>query len=104
MDDWDNGNWDGWDAPPEAGIDSFEACGAYCQAHGDCVQYSWRGGQEKKCIAMRSIRYGEKAQHSDEDPTQAIKAGWIEERVNQFRADRQCEVVQWVKPSITRIF
>lgn len=105
IDDWDNGSWDGWDAPPEANIESFEACGEYCKNFDNCVQWSWRGGSEKKCIAMRSIRYGEKPRRNElEDPKQQIKAGWVPERVNRFREERQCEVVQWERSSVTRIF
>ncbi|KAG9251038.1 uncharacterized protein F5Z01DRAFT_628351 [Emericellopsis atlantica] len=103
-DNWDNGDWDGWLAPPEASIDSFDACGDYCKSFDNCVQWSWRGGQEKKCIAMRSIRYGDKPTRSVDDPQQEIKAGWVSERVQQFRDDRQCPVVQWEKASVRRIF
>lgn len=124
IDNWDNGDWDGFDAPPEAKVDSFEACGNYCKEHDNCVQYAWQGRDKQKCIAMRSIRYGrsrssekiippEKKDENgtvipppDDEPERWIdfKAGWITERVDQFIQSRNCSAVHWVGPSITRIF
>lgn len=31
-------------------------------------------------------------------------AGWMTSRIDNWRNERKCEVVQWVRPSITRIF
>jgi hypothetical protein len=106
LDDWDNGAWDGWDAPPDADINSFEACGKYCRGHKDCVQWSWRGGDEQKCIAMRSIRYGEawqKPQDATSGPLE-VRAGWMTDRVSQWRKEKKCVEPDWVGPSLTRIF
>lgn len=105
IDNWDNGSWDGWDAPEDAGIDSPEACESFCLDFKNCVQWSWRNN-EKKCIAMRSIRYGEKLVKGNGSQFEAvgIKAGWIVDRVEQFRKDKRCEVAQWVGPSVQRIF
>jgi hypothetical protein len=31
-------------------------------------------------------------------------SGWMTERIGRWREERPCEVVQWVGPSITRVF
>jgi len=31
-------------------------------------------------------------------------SGWMTERIARWRDERRCEVVQWVGPSITRVY
>jgi len=31
-------------------------------------------------------------------------SGWMTERIGRWRGERGCEVVQWVGPSITRVY
>jgi hypothetical protein len=31
-------------------------------------------------------------------------SGWMTDRISRWRAERGCEVVQWVGPSITRVY
>ncbi|KAF4970136.1 hypothetical protein FSARC_2733 [Fusarium sarcochroum] len=122
---WDNGKWDFWVAPPEARIDSFEACGKYCRDNNnDCLQYNWRGRDEKKCVLSRSFRVGESRQTEKiiepeikddkgnvippppdrKDRWVDFKSGWLTDRIEQWRQNRNCSEVQWVGPSIKRIF
>ncbi|KAK5995479.1 hypothetical protein PT974_03887 [Cladobotryum mycophilum] len=122
---WDNGDWDSWTPGPEAGLDSFEKCEQACKKDDSCVQWNWRGKDEKKCILMRSIRYGverkeekkeevkdekkggkkgEKKEGKVKEEWVDFKAGWVEDRIDKWRKDKECKVVEWVGPSITRIF
>ncbi|RBR06395.1 uncharacterized protein FIESC28_11085 [Fusarium coffeatum] len=121
---WDNGKWDYWVAPPEARVDSFEACGKYCKESSDCLQYNWRGRDEQKCVLSRSFRVGDPRQPEkivepeikDEkgnvippppdrkDRWVDFKSGWLTDRIEQWRNNRNCTEVQWVGPSIKRIF
>ncbi|CAF3483868.1 unnamed protein product [Fusarium graminearum] len=121
---WDNGKWDFWVAPPEARIDSFEACGKYCKDSSDCLQYNWRGRDEQKCVLSRSFRVGDPRQAEKivepeikddkgnvippptdrKDRWVDFKSGWLIDRIDQWRQNRNCTEVQWVGPSIKRIF
>ncbi|CAH0004477.1 unnamed protein product [Clonostachys byssicola] len=93
--DWDNGNWNGWNAPWWRNIKSAEACRQYCLGGKECVQWHWIS-TTKQCIGMSSFRYGEKSEHHH--------SGWIRERVAKFRNDHQCRNIEWVKPSLWRVF
>lgn len=31
-------------------------------------------------------------------------SGWITQRIDKWREERKCQVIQWVGPSITRIY
>lgn len=33
-----------------------------------------------------------------------FRSGWLGDRIDQWRANRNCSTVQWVGPSIKRIF
>ncbi|KAF7558852.1 hypothetical protein G7046_g5313 [Stylonectria norvegica] len=121
---WDNGDWDSWVAPPDAAVDSFDACKTYCQEHDDCMQFNWRGRDEQKCLLTRTIQSGkarqpEKMKELEEKddagnviPTPPdrkprwtdFKAGWMPDRIDKWRESRDCSTVQWVGPSIERIF
>ncbi|KAG6003278.1 hypothetical protein E4U21_002205 [Claviceps maximensis] len=123
LDNWDNGDWDRWDPPAEALINTAEACEQYCRQQERCMQWSWRGGDEKRCIPMSSIRYGtaRTPEYMDEGdrretiPQEALdqktnrrrvdyKSGWMDARFKEWREQRTCEEVRWVGPSISRIF
>lgn len=123
LENWDNGDWDSWLPPAEAPINTFETCEQYCRKQDKCVQWNWRGGDEKKCILMRSVRYGAAKtpeylndgrarvtipqNELDKKPKGRwveYRSGWVEERIKEWRDERKCEQVQWVGPSVTRIF
>ncbi|CAM1509026.1 Fc.00g027650.m01.CDS01 [Cosmosporella sp. VM-42] len=124
LEHWDNGDWDGWLAAEDANIDSFEACAKLCEENNKCIQWNWRGRDDKKCLLMGTIRYGKaRAPEVIKEPEQKdeqgnvipppkdrkdrwidFKAGWVTERVRGWRKSKDCSVVQWVGPSITRIF
>ncbi|KHN99781.1 Fringe-like protein [Metarhizium album ARSEF 1941] len=120
---WDNGDWDGWAPPAEASINSPETCEQYCHGHGDCLQWNWRGGDEKRCIAMKSVRYGAARNPEyllDGGGSEAIpddevdgkprgkwveyRSGWVQDRIESWRSKRHCEQAHWVGPSISRVF
>ena len=124
LEHWDNGDWDSWLAAEDANIDSFEACAKFCKENSKCMQWNWRGRDEKKCLLMRSIRHGvARDPHVIKEPEQKdeegnvipppddrkdrwidFKAGWATERIGKWKKSKDCSVVQWVGPSITRIF
>lgn len=123
-DNWDNGKWDFWVAPPEAKIDSFDACGSYCSDNDECLQFNWRGRDEQKCVLSKSFRVGDAREPEKiiepevkddkgnvippppdrKDRWVDFKSGWMTERIEQWRNKRNCSEVQWVGPSIKRIF
>ncbi|KAF7535573.1 hypothetical protein G7Z17_g13183 [Cylindrodendrum hubeiense] len=122
--DWDQGDWDSWIAPPEAGIDSFDLCRKYCKDHNQCLEWTWKGLDEQKCVLSKAIRFGdprkpeiipwpeEKDDKGNVIPPPAdrkdrfvdFRSGWLGERIDEWRANRNCSTVQWVGPSIKRIF
>ena len=124
LDNWDNGDWDRRDPPADASIDTFETCERYCRNEQRCLQWTWLGGDEKRCILMSSISYGSarKPEYVDADekreasPAQearekksgkkmvAYRSGWVEDRIQEWVDARRCEAVQWVGPSTSRIF
>ncbi|KFG85474.1 hypothetical protein MANI_011751 [Metarhizium anisopliae] len=123
LENWDNGDWDSWQPPAEASVSGPGACEQYCRSQDDCLQWNWRGGDEKKCILMRSVRYGaaRKPEYfpddgkretlpEDELDTQAqgkwveYQSGWVEDRIESWRNERTCEQVHWVGPSVSRVF
>ncbi|KAG5914811.1 hypothetical protein E4U53_004591, partial [Claviceps sorghi] len=118
LDNWDNGDWDRWDPPAEALVHGAETCEQYCRGQDRCVQWTWRGGDEKRCILMSSIRYGTPRgpEYVDEGGTRETipsdppgrntsrkwvdyTSGWIEARITEWREQRKCEEVHWVGPS-----
>ncbi|PNP60269.1 hypothetical protein THARTR1_00293 [Trichoderma harzianum] len=105
LENWDNGDWDASKSGPEQGIDSFEKCEEACKKDDVCVQWNWRGRDEKECVLARSFRHGEARQPEQRDNKWVdFKSGWLKDRLDKFRKERQCEVVEWVGPSVTRIF
>lgn len=125
LNDWDNGDWDRLDLPPGPPIDTPEACEEACRSHDACLQWNWRGGDDKVCTLMRSIRYGAARPPeyvADDGSRERIpkadlpkkgknnrrwadyRSGWLQERISNWRSERPCEAVEWVGPSITRIF
>ncbi|KAG6242792.1 hypothetical protein E4U25_002905 [Claviceps purpurea] len=124
LDNWDNGDWDRWDPPAEPPINTSKMCEQSCREHDRCMQWTWHGGDEKRCILMWSIRYGlaRAPEYMDEGdqretiPQNALTkqtsprkwvdytSGWAESRVREWREQRKCEQVRWVGPSVERIF
>ncbi|TWU75875.1 hypothetical protein ED733_005634 [Metarhizium rileyi] len=123
LQDWDNGDWDSWQPPDEAKTSTPEACEQYCRTQDQCVQWNWRGGDEKRCIPMRSLSYGAArgpeyileggARETNPNHEMSQKSGglwvdyssgWIEDRIRNWRNERKCERVHWVGPSISRVF
>ncbi|RFU78999.1 glycosyltransferase family 31 [Trichoderma arundinaceum] len=105
LENWDNGDWDSSKLGPEEGIDSFEKCKEACKREDNCLQWNWRGRDEMKCVLGRSFRYGEaRKPEQKEEKWIDFNSGWFEDRINQWRKERPCDVVEWVGPSIKRVF
>lgn len=87
------------------------------------MQWLWRGLEARECVLMEQIRlgqarapdvatdWGEEKQADGSTKKVVVKetrvdytSGWMTERIARWREERGCEVVQWVGPSITRIF
>lgn len=127
-DNWDNGEWARFQTPR---VDSSEACAKACEANGQCVQWLWRGLDIKECLLMRQIRLGvprepEIVPEPEPDPEKEgegkeggvpkkdrpkpkerridFTSGWITQRIDKWREEKKCQAIQWVGPSITRIY
>ncbi|KAI1488558.1 hypothetical protein F5X96DRAFT_644916 [Biscogniauxia mediterranea] len=111
LEDWDNAGGDGHRGPR---VGSFAECGKACGEDMGCLQYNWHLGN---CTFINSIRYGE--HRAPEIPTDApmspnghewtyeasrFMSGWSAPKIAQWYNEHQCETVQWVRPSLTRIF
>lgn len=121
-DDWNNAELDGFVPPTlddESSLnphESFEACGQACEAHQNCLQWTYH---LQECTLVRTIRYGK---HQDPGFTDAdrrkgwfytwgwdakdrgFKAGWASQKIQKWMDARTCEKVMWVKPSTKRIY
>lgn len=130
--DWDNGDWSRYQPPPHT--DSRELCAKACEDSPHCVQWLWQGLDVKKCILMRQIRLGvpripEVVPEPEPDPAKegegskaeegaaqkedrpkpmprkiSFTSGWMTQRIDKWREERKCDAIQWVGPSITRIY
>ena len=101
--DWDNGDWGGWQEPPESpGHTSFEACGTACHDHPDCKAYTY--DTSGHCIFVRTMRLGSSKKLLG--TTARLLAGWDVEKMKHLQEElnADCKRPRWVKPSITRIF
>lgn len=125
LNNWDNGDWARFGPPGDARVDSFESCGKACEASRDCVQWLWRGLDAAECVLMRQVRYGvprepepipqPEPKEGEEAPKEPrapkpkekwvnFKSGWMTQRIDRWREQRTCSAVQWVGPSITRVY
>lgn len=111
-DDWDNAVWDAFD-PPEEFRDahaSLESCHQACRKHAPCFQWTYH---LRHCHFVRSFRYGRAREpliendSKDEDWTHEesrYMSGWDTGKIGKWIQQRPCDQVQWVRPSIERIF
>jgi hypothetical protein len=98
--DWDNGDWGGWQEPPESPAhSSVEACAKACHEHPQCFSYTYV--HSGHCVFVPSMRLGAQ-KPATKDTT--LSAGWDLEKIKQFRDTHKCQRPQWVKPSTERIF
>lgn len=132
-DNWDNGESARIRLPGgRPRPDSAESCADACEVSDQCVQWLWRGLDAKECILMRQIRLGvprepeiipepepePEGKDGDEEPEDrpikpkpkpkerkiSFKSGWMTERIERWRNEKKCKNIQWVGPSITRIY
>lgn len=114
--DWDNAEWDTFfpsaDDDPQDAHSSAEACSLACRhtESADCFQWTYHPQQ---CKFARSFRLGrtrvpriDQAEQSEaqKPEEQRYLAGWNTDKIKQWMSERPCDEVQWVKPSIERIF
>ncbi|KAK5676319.1 hypothetical protein LTS10_011131 [Elasticomyces elasticus] len=116
-DDWNNAGWDGYPAPQDSKAHvSFQACGEACKATDECFQWTYH---LRFCYFVRSFRLGEAKAPEGEDPRidgeemhqwseedKRSMAGWDLDGIRRWMdgEGRDCQTVQWVRPSVTRIF
>ncbi|KAK5112102.1 hypothetical protein LTR62_004444 [Meristemomyces frigidus] len=111
--DWDNGEWDAYrPAPENAGRsdESVSDCSRACENAEGCFQWTYH---LRQCYFVRSFRYGRSKQPVDEEDRpdrewtfeeQRFTAGWDVEKIVNWMDARPCDNVDWVKPSLERIF
>ncbi|KAA8651110.1 glycosyltransferase family 31 protein [Aspergillus tanneri] len=98
--DWDNGDWGGFQEPPEsAAHKSVENCREACHKHTACRSYTY--DHAGHCVFVPTMRLGT-AKPATADVQ--LSAGWDLEKLKNWRATHPCEKPLWVKPSTTRIF
>ncbi|KAK0642198.1 hypothetical protein B0T16DRAFT_431673 [Cercophora newfieldiana] len=100
--DWDNTSYDRLAPGRELAAETHESCRAACEADGKCLQYLWRGLQEKHCVLMPFVSLG-KAGGQDAGSGMYV-SGWMHSRIEDWRAGNVCEDAAWVHPSIARHF
>lgn len=97
--DWDNGDWGGFQDPPDSPAHaSLAACGKACHAHDLCFSYTY--DHAGHCVFVRTMRLGSSKVLTDT----RLSAGWDNRKIRSWLATHQCTVPRWVKPSTTRIF
>ena len=120
-DDWDNTGRSSFEARKQSEFyshdphESFEACRSACEAQPKCLQFTYHS---RRCTIDRSLRYGEYKDPEVErlgmtmnEGTQGRSpddlrffAGWLPDKVKAWIDDHPCDTVEWVKPSLERIF
>lgn len=107
--DWDNGDWDAFPPPPEDkdAHASIKTCESSCQAHDRCFQWTYH---HRTCWFVRSFRLGGSKQPSTNKENEEwnaderkFVAGWDTAKIQKWAEKRNCEVVEWVRPSNDRI-
>ncbi|ATY64941.1 Chondroitin N-acetylgalactosaminyltransferase [Cordyceps militaris] len=80
-----------------SGIKSAEDCEAHCRSLPECLQWTWRGSPTRECFVGEGVfYYGEKCHDST--------AGWLPDRITQWKVDHECEDTSWHGPSRTRVY
>ncbi|EMC97839.1 glycosyltransferase family 31 protein [Baudoinia panamericana UAMH 10762] len=115
--DWVNSEWGGYPPPSDSPAHaSFDACGDACKADPNCFQWTYhlrscvftpwfRLGQAKAAEVEEWRPPEEKSmQWSSED--KRFMAGWDVEGIKRWMSGkgRDCKTIQWVRPSVERIF
>lgn len=112
---WTNAAWDdlGFDAPPGGEtVEEVEAltaasCEIACEEDEGCFSWTHHG---YTCSLVYSIRIGYPRFLEGEDGAvgeerdMSFVAGWMTARIGRWVEEHPCEDVQWVKPSVERVF
>ncbi|KAJ2894620.1 hypothetical protein MKZ38_007388 [Zalerion maritima] len=117
---WDNGAWASF--KPQSRVNSLGMCEKECEVAKKCVQYRWKEGAETGCLLMREVTLGvakepqevegkkedgvkEQENHERDGETKVrYTSGWMLDRIGRWKKERPCSKVDWVPPSIKRIF
>ncbi|KAH7363456.1 hypothetical protein B0T11DRAFT_257212 [Plectosphaerella cucumerina] len=103
--DWDNSDFVNTliKKGPETAA-SFDECGTACEKNPKCFQWTFHSG---KCRLVDSMQLGAAramTEATEEDPGGSYASGWLTERIDDWREAHTCKEVQWVRPSIERIY
>lgn len=103
---WDNEERHKYEPGPDAGkIASQQQCEDYCRSKEKCLQWVWRGRDDKKCVLMDVMHHGRKRESELIDEKWVdFTSGWMLDRIEKWREARPCTEVNWVGPSLRRIF
>lgn len=114
--DWTNTDFGGYAPPDEGAHASFDACGKSCKSDRNCLQWTYH---LRTCGFVSSIRLGQaKSPGIEKDRSGEEKAmpwtaeekrymaGWDLEGIKRYMQapGRNCEKIEWVRPSVKRIF
>lgn len=86
------------------GITSAEQCKAACEGHAKCFQWTFHG---KKCRLVNAISHGmprAKDKDTEEGPGDSYTSGWLTEKIDKWREAHVCDTIEWVRPSLERIY
>lgn len=114
--DWTDSDFGGYKAPADGAHASLDACRQACQADAKCLQWTYH---LRDCTFVSTIRLGQAmkpgiehwrseeekaAQWKDEE--KRYMAGWDLDSIKKWMnvEGRDCAIVQWVRPSLQRIF
>lgn len=104
---WDNGHFDAYD-PPGTDIDSSERCSQACNEDDNCFQWKWAGGDDQRCTLLASIQHGKESEVKKEvkggngNARMITKAGWNENRIREWRENKECPKITWVGANVNR--
>ncbi|OAA54696.1 Chondroitin N-acetylgalactosaminyltransferase [Cordyceps fumosorosea ARSEF 2679] len=90
----------------DVAIATQEECEAHCQSLPECLMWTWRGHDRADCLVSEGIvRVGEAAAPETTADGQAnYTAGWLTERVDEWRSTHECNDTLWLSHSFGRMF
>ncbi|KAK7946646.1 glycosyltransferase family 31 [Apiospora aurea] len=109
--DWDNR---GWGEYQTAMFKDYNECAKFCVEDTRCLQWLWhldtcRLAEAAVVGVPRSPEVEGDAPRLPEGQTWTVEqsrfvSGWNMERIERFGQENNCEVVEWLRPSTTRMF
>lgn len=91
---------------------TLQVCKTLCANDGSCLQYTWH---HDECILENAFSLGRarspelETGGSEGRPQWSFEqrrtvSGWNRKRIEAWAASHKCHVVEWLRPSIERIF